>query len=89
MIMRQHRHQRSRIHVGRSEMGAFYWTVPAPDIVNPGRQEQDWVSVLISWEFLPARELWGLAMEWSAAISRAPSPHRAPPNASNAMAAIA
>jgi hypothetical protein len=23
-----------------SEVGAFYWTVLAPDIVNPGREEQ-------------------------------------------------
>ena len=27
------------------EVGAFYWTVPAPDIVNPGREEQGSVSV--------------------------------------------
>ena len=27
------------------EVGAFYWTVPAPDIVNPGRVEQGSVSV--------------------------------------------
>ena len=27
------------------EVGAFYWTVPAPDIVNPGREEQDSFSV--------------------------------------------
>lgn len=27
------------------EVGAFYWTVSAPDIVNPGREEQDLVSV--------------------------------------------
>jgi thiol:disulfide interchange protein len=26
---------------GGSEVGAFYWTVLAPDIVNPGREEQD------------------------------------------------
>ena len=25
------------------EVGAFYWTVLAPDIVNPGREE--WVSI--------------------------------------------
>ena len=24
----------------QSEMGAFYWTVQAPDIVNSGREEQ-------------------------------------------------
>jgi hypothetical protein len=29
----------------RSEVGAFYWTVPAPDIVNSGREEQGSVSV--------------------------------------------
>ena len=29
--------------VGLSEVGAFYWTVLAPDIVNPGREE--WVSI--------------------------------------------
>ena len=28
-----------------SEVGAFYWTALAPDIVNPGREEQGWVSV--------------------------------------------
>jgi hypothetical protein len=28
----------------RIEVGAFYWTVPAPDIVNSGREEQDSVS---------------------------------------------
>jgi hypothetical protein len=28
-----------------SEVGAFYWTVLAPDIVNPGREEQGSVSV--------------------------------------------
>jgi hypothetical protein len=28
-----------------SEVGAFYWTVPAPDIVNSGREEQGSVSV--------------------------------------------
>jgi hypothetical protein len=27
-----------------AEVGAFYWTVPAPDIVNPGREEQGSVS---------------------------------------------
>ena len=27
------------------EVGAFYWTVLAPDIVNPGREEQGWASV--------------------------------------------
>ena len=30
---------------GITEVGAFYWTVLAPDIVNPGREEQDSVSV--------------------------------------------
>jgi hypothetical protein len=29
----------------RFEVGGFYWTVLAPDIVNPGREEQDSVSV--------------------------------------------
>jgi hypothetical protein len=28
-----------------TEVGAFYWTVLAPDIVNPGREEQGSVSV--------------------------------------------
>ncbi len=28
-----------------SEVGAFYWTVPAPGIVNSGREEQGSVSV--------------------------------------------
>jgi len=27
----------------QGEVGAFYWTVLAPDIVNPGREE--WVSI--------------------------------------------
>ena len=27
----------------RYEVGAFYWTVLAPDTVNPGREE--WVSI--------------------------------------------
>jgi hypothetical protein len=27
------------------EVGAFYWTVLVPDIVNPGREEQGSVSV--------------------------------------------
>jgi hypothetical protein len=30
---------------GRCEVGAFYWTVLAPDIVNPGREEQGSASV--------------------------------------------
>ena len=29
----------------KAEVGAFYWTVLAPDIVNPGREEQGSVSV--------------------------------------------
>jgi hypothetical protein len=29
----------------QSEVGAFYWTAPAPDIVNSGREEQGLVSV--------------------------------------------
>jgi len=29
----------------RNEVGAFYWTDMAPDIVNPGREEQGSVSV--------------------------------------------
>jgi len=33
------------VHVLQSEVGAFYWTVLAPDIVNPGREEQGSVSV--------------------------------------------
>jgi hypothetical protein len=28
-----------------TEVGAFYWTDMAPDIVNPGREEQGSVSV--------------------------------------------
>jgi hypothetical protein len=35
----------SNYELRRSEVGAFYWTVPAPDIVNPGREEQGSVSV--------------------------------------------
>jgi hypothetical protein len=30
---------------GSTEVGAFYWTDMAPDIVNPGREEQGSVSV--------------------------------------------
>jgi hypothetical protein len=30
---------------GVCEVGAFYWTDMAPDIVNPGREEQGSVSV--------------------------------------------
>ena len=29
----------------KTEVGAFYWTVPAPDIVNSGQEEQGSVSV--------------------------------------------
>jgi hypothetical protein len=29
----------------QTEVGAFYWTVPAPDIVNSGREEQGLISV--------------------------------------------
>ena len=29
----------------KGEVGAFYWTVPAPDIVNSGREEQGLISV--------------------------------------------
>ena len=29
----------------KTEVGAFYWTVPAPDIVNSGREEQGSISV--------------------------------------------
>jgi hypothetical protein len=31
--------------MGAPEVGAFYWTDMAPDIVNPGREEQGSVSV--------------------------------------------
>ena len=31
--------------IKQSEVGAFYWTVLAPDIVNPGREEQGSISV--------------------------------------------
>ena len=30
---------------GVPEVGAFYWTVPAPDIVNSEREEQGLISV--------------------------------------------
>lgn len=42
---------------GQSEVGAFVWTVPALDIVNPGREEQCSVSVWTSSGVLPPREL--------------------------------
>jgi hypothetical protein len=29
----------------KSEVGAFYWTVPAPNIVNPGREGQGSISL--------------------------------------------
>ena len=32
-----------RLEAVKCEVGAFYWTVLAPDIVNPGREE--WVSI--------------------------------------------
>lgn len=32
----------------KNEVGAFYWTVLAPDIVNPGREEQGLISVSTS-----------------------------------------
>jgi hypothetical protein len=32
-------------HGLQDEVGAFYWTDMAPDIVNPGREEQGSVSV--------------------------------------------
>jgi len=32
-------------HTGQTEVGAFYWTVLTPDIVNLGREEQGSVSV--------------------------------------------
>jgi hypothetical protein len=32
-------------HPAQPEVGAFYWTDMAPDIVNPGREEQGSVSV--------------------------------------------
>jgi hypothetical protein len=36
----------ARLALGAAtEVGAFYWTVPAPNIVNPGREEQGSVSV--------------------------------------------
>ncbi|MFN9622350.1 MAG: hypothetical protein ACK587_05890, partial [Cyanobacteriota bacterium] len=28
-----------------AEVGSFYWTVPAPDIVNPGREGQGSISL--------------------------------------------
>ena len=34
-----------RMRLRCSEVGAFYWTVAAPDIVNPGREELGSVSV--------------------------------------------
>jgi hypothetical protein len=33
------------LSLAMTEVGAFYWTVPAPDIVNSGREEQGSVSV--------------------------------------------
>jgi len=35
----------TRRKLSKSEVGAFYWTVPAPDIVNSGREEQGSISV--------------------------------------------
>jgi hypothetical protein len=54
MYRREHRHQLSFEdfflpfgggRVPLREVGAFYWTVPPPDIVNPGREEQGSSSV--------------------------------------------
>lgn len=39
------------------EVGAFYWTATAPDIVNPGREEQGSVSVYTAWGVRPPSEL--------------------------------
>ena len=35
----------TRYGYGWSEVGAFYWTVSAPDIVNSGRDEQGSISL--------------------------------------------
>ena len=34
-----------QVQASQAEVGAFYWTVPAPDIVNSGREEQGSISV--------------------------------------------
>ncbi len=34
------RHERTDHSGSATEVGAFYWTDVAPDIVNPGREEQ-------------------------------------------------
>jgi hypothetical protein len=34
-----------RVAPYNTEVDGFYWTDPAPDIVNPGREEQGLVSV--------------------------------------------
>jgi len=43
--MRSLQHRLRSYRLQRIEVGAFYWTVLAPDIVNPGREEQGPVSV--------------------------------------------
>jgi hypothetical protein len=37
--------EESGVTIGRGEVDVFYWTVLAPDIVNPGREEQGSFSV--------------------------------------------
>lgn len=46
------------------EVGVFYWTVLAPDIVNSGREEQGLNSVETSLGVLPPRELCDLAWQY-------------------------
>lgn len=36
------------LHKQRAELGAVYWTVPAPDIFNPEREAQGSVSLQAS-----------------------------------------
>jgi len=47
-----------------TEVVAFYWTCRTPDIVNPGREEQDCHSVYFLWGFLPLSELRGLVWQY-------------------------
>jgi hypothetical protein len=49
---------------GGCEVDAFYWKALAPDIVNPGREEQGTASVETSLGVLPPRELWGLTWQY-------------------------
>lgn len=47
-----------------SEVGAFYWAVLVPDIVEYGQEEQGSVSMWNSLGVLPPRDLCGLTWQY-------------------------